>query len=140
MLLSTRHQQPVCFTAGAIHGDTSMSDQNRATLEQANAAIRAGDHEGFLSQCQEDLVWTTVGQDSLRGKSAVREWMRQNYIDPPQFTVAELIAEEDLVAALGTIQVEIDGVSTTHSYCDVWRFRQGKMAELRAFVVPESND
>ena len=44
-----------------------MSDQNKATLEQANAAIRAGDHEGFLSHCQEDLVWTTVGQDSLRG-------------------------------------------------------------------------
>jgi uncharacterized protein len=117
-----------------------MSDQNKATLERANAAIRAGDHEGFLSHCQEDLVWTTVGQDSLRGKSAVREWMRRNYIDTPQFTVAELIAEGDLVAALGTIQTEVDGVSTTQSYCDVWRFHQGKMAELRAFVVPESKD
>lgn len=117
-----------------------MSDQNKATLEQANAAIKKGDHEGFLSHCQEDLVWTAVGQDSLKGKSEVRDWMRQNYIDPPQFTVAELIAEGDLVAALGTIQVEIDGVSRTHSYCDVWRFRHGKMAELRAFVVPEGND
>ena len=117
-----------------------MSDQNKATLELANAAIRAGDHEGFLSHCQEDLVWTTVGQDSLRGKSAVREWMLRNYIDPPRFTVAELIAEGDVVAALGTIHVEIDGVSAPHSYCDVWRFRQGKMAELRAFVVPNGKD
>ena len=117
-----------------------MSEQNKATLEQANSAIREGDHEGFLSHCQEDLVWTTVGQDTLKGKAAVREWMRQNYVDPPRFTVAELIAEGDLVAALGTIQVEIDGVGVTHSYCDVWRFRHGKMAELRAFVVPEGKN
>ena len=33
-----------------------MSDQNKATLEQANAAIRAGDHEDFLFHCQEDLA------------------------------------------------------------------------------------
>lgn len=112
-----------------------MSEQNNATLQRANAAIRAGDHEGFLACCVDDLVWTTVGQDSLTGKAAVRAWMRDNYASPPSFTVDELIADGDLVVALGTIDVEVDGEPAPHAYCDVWRFREGKMAELRAFVI-----
>jgi ketosteroid isomerase-like protein len=115
-----------------------MLDQNKATLEKANAAVKAGDNEGFLSYCVEDLVWTTVGQGSLRGKPAVREWIRDNYVKPPRFTVDEMIAQGDLVAALGTIEIEVDGAPVAHAYCDVWRFRQGKMAELRAFVVPKN--
>ena len=86
-----------------------MLDQNKATLEKANAAVKAGDNEGFLSYCVEDLVWTTVGQGSLRGKPAVREWMRDNYVKPPRFTVDEMIAQGDLVAALGTIEIDVDG-------------------------------
>lgn len=29
-----------------------------------------------------------------------------------------------------------DGQPLLHSYCDVWRFRGEKMAQLRAFVIP----
>jgi ketosteroid isomerase-like protein len=115
-----------------------MSEQHKATLQRANAAITAGDHEGFLACCHDDVVWTTVGEGSLRGKAAVRQWMQENYLEPPQFTVTRLIAEDDHVVALGTIEVVTDGVATTHAYCDVWRFRDGRMAELRAFVIPES--
>ena len=28
-----------------------------------------------------------------------------------------------------------DGKAVHHSYCDVWRFRGGKIAELKAFVI-----
>ena len=28
-----------------------------------------------------------------------------------------------------------EGNARSHAYCDVWRFRDGKMAELRAIVV-----
>jgi ketosteroid isomerase-like protein len=28
-----------------------------------------------------------------------------------------------------------DGKMVDYSYCDVWRFRDGKMAELKAFVI-----
>jgi ketosteroid isomerase-like protein len=28
-----------------------------------------------------------------------------------------------------------DGKMTHYLYCDVWRFSEGKMAELKAFVV-----
>jgi ketosteroid isomerase-like protein len=113
-----------------------MSESNKATLKQANAAIAGGDIEGFLSFCADDLQWTMVGDQTLEGKEAVRHWMAKTYLEPPKFTVANLIGEGDFVVALGDITLkDEDGTSTRSSYCDVWRFRDGRMAELKAFVV-----
>ena len=54
-----------------------MSELNKQVLQQANAAVRAGDNEGFLSFCTDDIVWSTVGGDTLHGKQAVRAWMEK---------------------------------------------------------------
>lgn len=113
-----------------------MSKDNKSVLETANRAIREGNIDGFLACCTDDLEWTTVGKETIKGKDAVRRWMEQAYTTPPMFTVTDLIAERDLVTAIGDIAVADDQGRQTHSsYCDVWRFRDGKMAELRAFVV-----
>lgn len=112
-----------------------MSD-NKSTLKAANAAITIGDIEGFLSYCAEDIVWTTVGESTLEGKAAVRRWMQDAYVKAPAFTVTDMIAEGDLVIATGEIAGRSDnGLPTNNLYCDVWRFRDGKMVELKAFVI-----
>ena len=113
-----------------------MSKENKAILEAANAANAAGDYEGFLAFCADDTEWTFVGDKTLKGKEAVRRWMATAYAEPPKFTVATLIAEGDFVTALGDITMEDeDGKPAHYSYCDVWRFRGGKIAGLRAFVI-----
>ena len=113
-----------------------MSVNNKAILEQANAAITAGDYEGFLTHCTDDTQWAFVGEQTLRGKPAVRQWMATAYQEPPRFQVEHLIAEADFVTALGTILLpDAQGQPVEHAYCDVWRFLAGKMAELRAFVI-----
>lgn len=110
---------------------------NKAILQKANAAVTAGDNEAFLSHCTDDLVWSTVGGDTLHGKEAVRQWMKQAYTRPPEFNVHTLLEDGDYVVALGDITAEgPSGKPVPHAYCDVWRFRDGKMAELRAFVIP----
>lgn len=113
-----------------------MQHDNKSTLLKANAAITKGDHEGFLEHCTDDTVWTFVGDTTLRGKEAVRQWMAENYIEPPKFDVRTLIAGEGYVTAMGTITVkDKEGKEKASEYCDVWRFRDGKMAELWAYVV-----
>lgn len=113
-----------------------MSKTNKETLAQANAAISQGDFEGFLSLCTEDTAWTFEGDRTLKGKAAVREWMKATYKEPPKFKVQRMIAEDDIVAALGEITLKDEqGKAVENTYCDVWRFRDGKLAELRAFVV-----
>lgn len=113
-----------------------MPITNRSILERANAAVARGDNEGFLAHCTDDIVWTTVGGESLIGKDAVRRWMVLGYAEPPLFTVTQWICDGDDVAVLGSIALAAeDSTPTSHTYCDVWRFRDGQMTELRAFVV-----
>ncbi len=113
-----------------------MSEKNKAILEEGNAAIAEGNNEGLLSFCAEDTEWTFVGDKTLKGKEAVRQYMAATYIEPPKFTVTNLIAEGDFVIALGDITLkDEDGKAVHHSYCDVWRFHCGKIVELRAFVI-----
>jgi ketosteroid isomerase-like protein len=113
-----------------------MSEKNKAILQQANAAVAKGDHEGFLSHCTEDVEWTFVGDRTLKGKEAVRQYMKATYVEPPRFRVDHLIAEGDFVTALGDIELKDEsGKWVRFAYCDVWRLRGDKLAGLRAFVV-----
>ena len=113
-----------------------MSEKNKAILEKGNAAIAAGDNEGFLSFCADDTEWTFVGDKTLKGKEAVRQWMAATYVEPPKFRVANLIAEGEFLTALGDITMkDEDGKAAHYSYCDIWRFRDGQIVELKAFVI-----
>jgi len=113
-----------------------MTQHNKAVLEKANAAITQGDYEGFLAHCTEDTEWIFVGDRTLRGKEAVRQWMATTYTEPPKFIVENLIAEGDLVTAIGEISLPDEkGAMVRYLYCDVWRFHNGKMAGLKAFVI-----
>lgn len=113
-----------------------MSEKNKAILEKGNAAIAEGNNEGLLSFCADDTEWTFVCDKTLKGKAAVRQYMAATYIEPPKFTVTNLIAEGELVTAPGDITLkDKDGKAVHYSYCDVWRFRGGEIVELNAFVI-----
>lgn len=113
-----------------------MSEKNKAILEKGNAAIAEGNNEGFLIFCTDDTEWTFVGDKTLKGKQAIREYMAMTYLEPAKFTVSNLIAEGDFVTAIGEITIkDKKGKATHYSYCDVWRFRDNKIVELRAFVI-----
>ena len=117
-----------------------MHLDNKAILEKANAAVTKGDNEGFLAFCTEDTEWTFVGGRILKGKEAVRQYMATAYLEPPKFVVENLLAEGDFVTAIGKISMKNeDGKLLDYSYCDIWRFRDGKMAELKAFVIASGN-
>jgi len=113
-----------------------MPESPRSVLEKLNDAIGRKDFDGAMACCTDDTEWTFVGERTLRGKAAVREWMETAYQQPPRFEVHRLIAEGDSLAALGVITLDDEaGQPVRHQYCDVWRLRDGKMAALQAFVI-----
>jgi ketosteroid isomerase-like protein len=113
-----------------------MAENNKIILQKANEAVSKGNYEEFLHYCSDDTKWTFVGDKVLNGKEAVRKWIFNEYIEPPKNDVISLIAENDLLTATGQIEVmDENGYNIKYSYCDVWRFRDGKMAELTAFVI-----
>jgi len=115
-----------------------MTKDNKQTLTEANAAVSRGDHEGFLTYCTDDIRWIFVGEQTLNGKEAVRQYMKENYLDPPKFEVEQLISEGDFLTAVGKISLKNkEGRLINYSYSDVWRFHDGKLAELKAFVIED---
>lgn len=122
------------FKIAQRHKKYIMAD-NKAILLKANDHITNGENEEFLSLCTEDMVWDFVGDQVLNGKRAVREYLTAVYTEPPEFTVDDLIGDGDQVVAVGRISIkESNGKTITSNYCDVWKFREGKMAALKAFV------
>lgn len=115
-----------------------MSSDPGTILQQANARVAAGDNEGFLAFCTDDVTWHFIGERTITGKDALRRYMAETYVEPPQFSVTDLLVDGDTLVAIGEITItDAGGERTRSSYCDVWRLRDGRLAELRAFVVPE---
>jgi len=113
-----------------------MNLSNKEILEKANAAISLGNHEEFLSFCADDTVWTFVGEQTLTGKEEVRKYMEKAYVEPPKFDIENLIADGEFVTAIGKISMKNEqGEMSTYDYCDVWKFNNGKMSTLKAFVI-----
>ena len=113
-----------------------MSETHKQVLRAANSAISKRDFEGFLEHCTEHTQWHFIGGRTLSGKDMVRQWMADTYPEPPDFEVKHLISEGDWLTALGEFTSRDDqGNEVCYAYCDVWRFEDDKLAELKAFVI-----
>ena len=117
-----------------------MSEKNKAVVRKVDEAFLKGNFEGFLDFCTDDVVWTFVGDRTTKGKEAIRQWMSEmgkENPEPPKFTViGPVIAEGDFVVSRGDMTMkDKDGKLGRYSYCDIYRFRGGKIAELNSFVV-----
>lgn len=109
---------------------------NTTILHKANEYVSKGDYESFLAYCTSDTKWVFVGERILNGKEEVRAYMKEFYIEPPVFDVELAIEDGDFVTVTGSISLKNKTGKYEHfNYCDIWRFEDGKIAELKAFVV-----
>jgi ketosteroid isomerase-like protein len=113
-----------------------MSEKNKAILDQANAAVARGDYEGFLAHCTDDVEWVFVG-DTTPEREGGRASVHEDDVRPAAPTSRSMTDRGPrLRHGTGDIRVKDETGKVVHSaYCDVWRFRDGKIAGLRAYVV-----
>lgn len=110
--------------------------KNITILNTANEFIAKGDYESFLAYCTAETKWVFIGERILHGKEEVRAYLKEFYQEPPVFDVEKSIEEGDFVMVTGEIRLRNkDGKYDHFDYCDIWRFEDGKMAELKAFVI-----
>jgi ketosteroid isomerase-like protein len=108
---------------------------NQEILIKANNAISVGNYDEFLSFCTDDTKWTYIGDRTIIGKHELRKYIMTAY-EGSTFTTEQYIEEGNYLTVLGKITLKkADGQLVTYSYCDVWTFRNGKLAELKAFVI-----
>lgn len=114
-----------------------MADTNKQIVEKVNAAFAENNPEVFLGFCKDDVKWNMVGDEIRTGVDTIREWMKSmGDMEPPKFTVENLFGEGDIVAANGDMTMKNkEGKDESYSYCDVYKFEDGKIAELTSYVV-----
>ena len=114
-----------------------MAVSRKETVQRINEAFAENNLEKVLSFCTDDLVWTMVGDTTVRGKDSIREWMASMNPQPPQILVHQIVADADVVIARGdmTMAERKNGPGIPYSWCDIYRFEGDKVAELTAFVI-----
>jgi len=109
---------------------------NTAILHKANEFVKNGDYKSFLAYCTSNTKWVFVGERVLNGKEEVRAYMKEFYLEPPIFSVEKAIEEGNFVMVTGEIRLKNKAGKYEHfDYCDIWRFEDGMIAELKAFVI-----
>ena len=102
-----------------------------------NAAFSKGNIEAFLELCADDIGWTIVSDQTVTGKNAIREFMKDaGDTEPPVFTADEIIVQNDSAVCYGQMTMkEKEGCAGTYEYCDIYRFTDEKISELRTFMI-----
>ena len=114
-----------------------MANTNKQIVEKVNASFADGKTEVFLEQCKPDIVWKMVGEETRTGVDTIRKFMASmGDMEPPKFSAINVIGEGDFVAANGDMTMKNkDGKTESYSFCDIYRFDGGKIAELTSYVV-----
>ena len=112
-----------------------MANDNASVVEKVNAAFASGDVEGFLAHCTEDVVFMMIGNRRVEGKAAIREWMGTGAGEPPKFSVQSIITSEDRAVCYGDMTMPESEGTGSYEYCDVYTIQNGKVKELRAYVI-----
>ena len=116
--------------------NTAVASTHKRVIEQANDAFGRNDMESFLNLCTEDLEWTMVGESTVRGKKAIREWMKSMDPGTPVIKVDQIVADGDYAFCCGSLTMKgKDGREAPFDYCDIYRFQGDRIAGLKAFLI-----
>lgn len=115
-----------------------MAESNEQVIDRVNEAFATGDIDGFLTCCADDLTFTMVGEGSLRGKERIGDWMR-GLSRSPRFLIEEVIHAGDRAIVAGFLAVDGDEEDAL-AFCDLYRLRDGRVIELRSYLVDWEED
>ena len=114
-----------------------MALTNKEIVEKINQSFNENDTEAFLAYCEDDVTWMMVGGAAMTGKDAIRKEMGMlDSEGKPQITVQHIIADDDLVASNGTLQMKKKtGEPHNAAFCDIYRFNNGKIREMTSYII-----
>lgn len=116
---------------------------NKKTVETYLDGFRRNDHDLILSCLTDDIEWTVFGGFRITGKEAYDAAIEgPGFVAPPQLRVVRMVEEGDTVMAELEGSVRRDtGEIMRMSMAEVFRMRDGKICERRAWVIAlEEND
>ncbi|MFF5082858.1 nuclear transport factor 2 family protein [Actinoplanes sp. NPDC000266] len=111
--------------------------RNIETVERYLDGFRRSDHQQILSCLTDDIEWTVFGAFHLTGKAAYDANIEgPGFAGPPRLEVVRMVEQGD------TVMAELSGSATRDtgdvmrmSMAEVFRMRDGKICERRAWVI-----
>jgi ketosteroid isomerase-like protein len=113
-----------------------MSEQKLVVQKYMEAFSRT-DHESILSCLTDDVEWEMPGYYFHKGIEAFdKEIENPNADGHPDIKVNRMIEEGNCVVAEGTVTAKLKGGNNIDAvFCDVFRFRNGKICKLTSYVM-----
>ena len=118
------------------------NEKNKQIVLEFYAAGARGDMESCFSLLADDITWTNIGTTRFSGTYRGKQVLIDQLLGPLfgqlksgiASTIERVIAEDDVVVVLTSGVAEtLAGVPYNNSYCQVMRFRDGKIAEVKEY-------
>lgn len=115
----------------------NQEDRNKAFVDKMDLAFSAGDPGFIISHMHNDVVWEMVGDSVFSGKKEVEKMMAaMGEASLPEITQTRITAEANRVVAEGFVRATTkEGSSFEAAYCDCYVLEDGKIRELRTYLV-----
>lgn len=114
--------------------------EKAAFLKKFNEAFANNDVAYLVDQVSEDIVWTMVGEDRVKGKKAFAEALEGIKSELPlTLAIQTIIIQGNDAMANGTMTSKDDlGHEQVYAFCDVYKFsgsQNGKIKEMTSYAI-----
>ena len=98
-------------------------------------AWAAGDLDGSLAHCTEDIVWDNVPLKPFEGKERVRRFLEKfaNGMSHARYDIKNHLESGDLLMIEAVERYNKDGHSVAVPYMALFTMRDGRIAEMRDY-------
>jgi len=120
--------------------------ENKQVVQAFYDAGARGDMDACFALLAEDIIWINIGSTKFSGTYTGKQALIEQLLGPIfgqlkagiSSTIENMIAEADLVVAQTTGNAETqDGKPYNNTYCQVFRIRKGKIAEVKEYFDTE---
>jgi uncharacterized protein len=124
-----------------------MSETNGAIIRKAYDDFARGNIPAVFAAFDPTITWHVPGHSPLSGDFAGHDqvggfFQRTLELSGGAFSidVHHVLADDDLVVALTTVNARRNGVSTSFPEVHVWRLKNGKAIEFREYQGDEQRE
>ena len=124
-----------------------MGESNSATIRKTYEDFAHGNIPSVFAAFDAEITWHVPGHSPLSGDYTGRDQVGSFFQSTMELSggvfsidVHNVLAEDDLVVALVTVNAKRSGVSESFPEVHVWQMRDGKAVEFREYQGDEQRE
>ena len=114
----------------------------RPSNKEISEAFATGNYKFAEAYLADNIVWNILGENPVVGKDAVLEVGKLSQLESfPTITIKTVVSEGNYVVIESTGEANTkNGQPYNQTYCDIYRFSEGKLQEITTYLDTELNN